>query len=74
MYKQLNSVKCKDFYWQLVENKDHIHTCISEWHTNYKIFMKSGTEKYLPFKVCREIKFKSFQNKLIHRIIACNAW
>ncbi len=35
IYKPLNSVKCKHFYWQLVENKDPIPTCISKWHTNY---------------------------------------
>ncbi len=30
IYKPLNSVKCKDYYWHLVENKDHIPTCISK--------------------------------------------
>ncbi len=28
----------------------------------------------LPFKICRKTKIQSFQYKLIHRVIACNAW
>ncbi len=61
-----------------LENKDHIPTCILKWHTNYENLSVNIDEIwnrifYLPLKICRETKIQSFQNKLIHRVIACNA-
>ncbi len=65
MYKPLNSVKCKDVYWHLVENKDHIPICISKWHTNYENVSVNIDEIwnrifYLTFKICRETKKSEF--------------
>ncbi len=79
IYKPLNSVKCKDFYWHLFKNKYHIPTCISKWHTNYENINVNIDEIwnrifYLPFKICTQTKIQSFQYKLIHKVIACNAW
>ncbi len=40
IYKPLNSVKCKDFHWHLVENKDHIPTCISK-RQKFRVFSRN---------------------------------
>ncbi len=69
----------QDFYWHLVENKDHISTCISKWHTNYEKLIVNIDEIWnrtfcLPFNIWRLTKNLSFQYKLIHSVIACNPW
>jgi hypothetical protein len=78
-YRPLHSIKCKDFYWHIINSKQHKPTCISKWakSSNYFSYDIDPKWKYiftLPFTVTNETRLQSFQYKIINRTIACNKW
>ena len=77
--KPMSILKCKDFYWYLININKHIPTSVQKWHNIYKNLNSSIDNKWneiykLNFSIARDTKLQSFQYKINHRIIACNYW
>lgn len=79
--KKLNimSLKCRDFYWLLINRMKHIPTCKIKWLEHFHKLEQVDYDIWerifkLAFSVTRETKIQSFQYRIIHRIIPCNKW
>ena len=73
----IEKLKCKDYYWLLINQNKHEPTSKHTWENIYKDFqdVQIWPRIYkLTFSVIRETKLQSFQYKIINRIIACNKW
>ena len=79
VYKSIMNMKCKDFYWLLVDRIDSKPSCITKWAEVFPSFVDVEPEIWeriftMAFSVVSEPKIQSFQYRLIHRIIPCNEW
>ena len=78
-YMTLNTIKCKDFYWHLINSKTHIPSNISKW-AKYSTNLSTKLDpkwKYiymLPFQIIKDTRLQTFQYKIINRTISCNKW
>ena len=75
--KDVTKVKCKDFYWELVDNIHIQPTCKSKWMEVFpklKDFDNRNWAKLfrIPFAASRETRLQTFQYKIIHRVTPCN--
>ncbi len=76
---QLDKVKCKIYYWYLINNNMHTLKAIIKWeniYTNFKIkdhnFWKAIFK--MPFLCSRHTTIQTLQHKIIHRTLPCNEW
>ena len=76
--KKLSLIKCKEFYWHIINKKDIITKNMSKWEKilpisqlNHKNWEKIYT---MPFKTCRETKIQSLQYRILHLVIQNNEW
>jgi hypothetical protein len=72
-------VKCKDFYWHLINIKKHNPTSKHKWSQIYKSLENPEEEVWnniykMPFQTIRDTKIQTIQYRIIHRIIPCNEW
>ena len=79
MYKSIEKLKCKDFYWALVDRTKVEPKCVHKWSEIYPYFETAEPEIWkrifnMAFNVTQETLIQSFQYRLIHRIIPCNKW
>jgi len=76
--KPIQSVKCKELYWHIINKTEHQPSCISQWAKIYKINDRLDNNWKATFnqsfKVCRYTRIQSFQYKIITRTIATNSW
>ena len=75
--KPMSLMRCKDFYWFLINQQNHIPKSIQKWHKqnlNNIIDNKWSDIFKLNFTLTRDTRLQSFQYRINHRIIACNVW
>ena len=78
-YRDINDIKCKDFYWAIINMKQVTPACVFKWQTIFVGFKDCDPDTWtrifkMSFNVTRETKLQSFQYKLLNRIIPCNKW
>ncbi len=76
---QLDKVKCKIYYWHLINNIVHTPKAIIKWeniYTNLKLkdhnFWKVIFK--MPFLCSRHPTIQTFKYKIIHSVLPCNEW
>ena len=79
VYKNIDKLKCKDFYWLLVDRMNTQPSCIKKWTEVFPAFSEADPATWkriftMAFTTCTETKIQAFQYRLIHRIIPCNKW
>ena len=77
--KEINKMKCKDFYWAIIDMVNIEPKCIKKWTEVFPNFHTAESEVWtrifrMAFCISSETKLQSFQYRLIHRIIPCNKW
>ena len=77
--KPINEIKCKEFYWHIVNTTNHTPSSIKKWndiftHPNNITNISWKNIFTHPFIITRETQIQTFQYKIIHRNIACNHW
>ncbi len=75
----IEKIKCKDFYWHLINKAPHMPKNILKWCETYPDFKNADTKTWqrifkLPFQVIRETRIQTFQYKILHKVISCNKW
>ncbi len=75
----IEKIKCKDFYWHLINKASHMPSNILKWCQTYPDFKNADPKTWqrifkLPFQVIRETRIQTFQYKILHRVISCNKW
>ncbi len=75
----IEKIKCKDFYWHLINKFSYTPNTIHKRGETYPDFNNADLKTWprifkLPFQVIRETKIQTFQYKILHRIISCNKW
>ena len=78
-FREIHTLRCKDFYWALINMHNIIPSSVKKWQTIYPSFENCDPEIWkriyrTSFEITRETKLQSFQYKLIHRTIPCNKW
>ena len=79
IYKPIQLISCKDFYWHLINKLKHIPTSLQKWHNIYNELSEKPDNKWIEifkmnFNISRDTKLQSFQYRINHRILACNNW
>ena len=79
VYKCIDKLKCKDFYWLLVDRLNTKPSCLRKWAEVFPKFLVADPVIWeriftTAFTICTETKIQAFQYRLIHRIIPCNKW
>ncbi len=79
VYKNISKLKCKDFYWLLVDRINTKPSCIRKWTEVFPRFSEVDSIIWkriftMAFTICTETKIQALQYRLIHRIIPCNKW
>ncbi len=77
--KFYNLYNMKTHYWHIINIHKHTLTSISKWTALYQDFNSAESNVWkqifrLPFKTVRDTKIRTFQFRLLHRIIPCNNW
>ena len=77
--RELVEIKCKDYYWHLINNITHTPKAIIAWeniYTNFKFKDKDFWQTIfkMPFICSRHTSIQAFQYKIIHRTLPCNEW
>ena len=77
--KDISKMKCKEFYWAIVDKIDIEPKCIKKWTEVFPKFETVEADVWsrifkMAFHVSCETRLQSFQYRLIHRIIPCNRW
>ncbi len=76
----IEKVKCKDFYWHLINIQTHMPNNIYKWCEIYPDLKKTPDSKTwprifkLPFNLIRETNIQTFLYKILHIVIPCNKW
>ena len=78
-YKSIFKMKCKDFYWSLIDRMKVQPSCIKKWTEIFPKFKDSDPEIWntifrMSYNATHETVIQSFQYRIIHRIIPCNKW
>jgi hypothetical protein len=78
-YKNIQFVKCKDFYWHLLNLTEHTPASKKKWAKIFQSLINPEetvwTSIYkMPFKTVRDTKLQTLQYRIIHRIIPCKEW
>ncbi len=79
LVKNIRLLKCKDYYWHIINQSKTIPRCIQKWQETYPKFENVDKHVWhrifnMAFITTRETKLQSFQYRIIHRIIPCNKW
>lgn len=75
--KSLVKVKCKDFYWSLINKIVSEPTSKNKWVQKYDLSFDNVTWKYfynLPKMITIDTYLQSFQFKILHRIFPCGQY
>ncbi len=76
---RLDKVKCKIYYWHLINNIIHIPKTIIKWENIYTHFKLKDHNFWkaifkMTFLCSRHTTIQTFQYKIIHRTLPCNEW
>jgi len=79
VYKPLQLLKCKDFYWFIIKQIKYNPKSVERWHDVYEELNNNIDNKWseifkLPFYLLKDTKIQSFQYRINHRILNCNYW
>ncbi len=77
--QNIEKIKCKDFYWHLINKSSHTPNNKLKWCETYHDFKNADPKTWhgifkLPFQIIRETRIQTFQYKILHRVILCNKW
>jgi len=73
-HKHIQSIRCKDFYWHLINRTHEIPTAILKWEEYYYYVNFNWKDIFtLPYKSTSETSLQSMQYQIIHRYFPCNS-
>ncbi len=75
----IEKTTCKDFYWHIINTENHKPASVHKWAEHFPKFHNAESKVWkrifkLPFKIVCDTKIKTFQFKILHKIIPCNKW
>ena len=78
-YYDITKIKCKDFYWFLIQRKYVRPKALEKWEETYYYVQFDWKNIYsIPYLCCRETSLQSMQYKIINRYFPCrfniNKW
>ena len=72
IYKPVQKVKCKEFYWQCINSISEVPSVLYKWEEHYFFYDFDWKAIFqLPFNVARETKLQSFQYQIINMFVPC---
>ncbi len=74
----VQKVKCKEYYWHLINQFSHLPKAISAWENIYSNFKNKDNRFWkrvfkMTFICAKQTTIQTFQYMIIHRTPACNS-